>query len=231
MPHFDITLLLQGRYHDWLLSGLLVSLQLTGLVLVFALPLAIAVALLRLAPLRVLRALGVAYVEAVRNVPLLAHLLFWYFAAPEVLPESVKTWLYAGNVEFVSALIALTLYIGAYMAEDVRSGLRAIPHVQFEAARALGFGFLAAMRRVVLPQALRITVPPLISQVLNLWKDTSVATVIGVAEMMYQAARVESATFRSAEAFAFATLAYLVVSLAITALAALWQQRFPLRTV
>ena len=73
------------------------------------------------------------------------------------------------------------------MAEDIRSGIRAIPAVQFEAGRALGFGFLATMRRVVLPQALRVTVPPLISQTLNLWKNTSIATVIGVAELMYQA--------------------------------------------
>jgi polar amino acid transport system permease protein len=87
------------------------------------------------------------------------------------------------------------------------------------------------MRRVILPQALRVTVPPLISQTLNLWKDTSIATVIGVAELMYQAAKVESATFRSAEAFAFATAAYLTVSLAITGLAAWYHHRYPARTV
>jgi polar amino acid transport system permease protein len=86
------------------------------------------------------------------------------------------------------------------------------------------------MRRVILPQALRITVPPLISQTLNLWKDTSIATVIGVAEMMYQAARVESASFRSAESFAFATAAYLSVSLLITGLGAWYHHQYPVRT-
>jgi polar amino acid transport system permease protein len=115
------------------------------------------------------------------------------------------------------------------MAEDIRSGIRAIPTVQFEAGRALGFGFMATMRRVVLPQALRLTVPPLISQTLNLWKNTSVATVIGVAELMYQAGQVESASFRSFESFAFASAAYLSVSLLITALAAWYQHRFPVR--
>jgi polar amino acid transport system permease protein len=231
MPRFDLALLLHGQYHDWLVTGLLVSLKLAAVVFVFALPLAIVIALLRLAPLRALRALGVAYVEGIRNVPLLAHLLFWYFGAPELLPDGVKERLYAGNFEFLAGAIALTLYTAAYMAEDIRSGIRAIPLVQFEAGRALGFGFLATMRRIVLPQALRITVPPLISQTLNLWKDTSIATVIGVAEMMYQAARVESASFRSAEAFAFATAAYLTVSLAITGLAAWYHHRFPVRTV
>ncbi len=231
MPPFDLNLLLTGKYHDWLVSGFLVSLQLAGTTWLLALPLAVLVALLRLAPAAPLRALGTLYVESIRNVPLLAHLLFWYFAAPEVLPEPVKQWLYKGNIEFASALVALTLYTAAYMAEDLRSGIRAIPTVQFEAGRALGFGFLATMRRVILPQALRLTVPPLVSQTLNLWKDTSIATVIGVGEMMYQAAKVETASFRSAESFAFATVAYLSVSLAITGLAAWYQHRYPVRTL
>ena len=231
MPHFDLDLLLTGKYHDWLISGLLVSLQLAGSTLLLALPLAVLIALLRLAPAAPLRALGALYVESIRNIPLLAHLLFWYFAAPELLPEPVKQWLYKGNIEFVSALVALTLYTAAYMAEDIRSGIRAIPLVQIEAGRALGFGFLATMRRVILPQALRLTVPPLVSQTLNLWKDTSIATVIGVGEMMYQAAKVETASFRSAESFAFATVAYLSVSLAITGLAAWYQHRYPVRTL
>src|SRR5206468_2160931 len=163
---------LRGQYHDWLVTGLLVSLKLAAVVFAMALPLGIAIALLRLAPHRLLRALGAVYVEGIRNVPLLAHLLFWYFGAPEMLPDAIKERLYAGNFEFVAGTIALTLYTAAYMAEDIRSGIRAIPPVQFEAGRALGLGFLATMRRVVLPQALRVTVPPLISQTLNLWKDT-----------------------------------------------------------
>lgn len=226
---FDADLLLRGQYHDWLLHGLAVSLKLTGLVFVLALPLAVLVALLRLAPVAPLRAAGWFYVEGIRGVPLLAHLLFWYFGAPELLPDGPKEWLYAHDVEFASAAVALTLYTAAYMAEDIRSGIRAVPAVQFEAGRSLGFGFLATMRLVVLPQALRITVPPLLSQTLNLWKDTSIATVVGVGELMYQAARVESASFRSLEAFAFASAAYLTVSLALTALAAVVQRRWPAR--
>ena len=208
MPGFDLQLLLHGQYHEWLLAGLVVSLKLAALTIACALPLAVAVALLRLSPYRALQWLGATYVEVIRNVPLIAHLLFWYFGAPELLPDALKERLYAGNYEFVAAAIGLTLYAAAFMAENIRSGIRAIPAVQFEAGRALGFGFLATMRRIVLPQALRITVPPLISQTLNLWKDTSIATVIGVGELMYQAARVESASFRSSEAFTFATVAY-----------------------
>ena len=229
MPPFDYTLLLTGRYHDMLVAGLWLSLQLLAAAFVLALPMAIAVALLRLSPLPWLQRIGFTYVEVIRNIPLLAHMLFWYFGAPELLPVALKEWLYAGNIEAVSAVIALALYSAAYMAEDIRSGIRSIPAVQFEAGRALGFSFLATMRRVVLPQALRVTVPPLISQTLNLWKNTSIATVIGVAELMYQAGQVESASFRSFESFAFASAAYLSVSLFITGLAAWYQHRFPVR--
>jgi polar amino acid transport system permease protein len=226
---FDLSLVLSGSYHAMLVAGLRLSLELAALTLLFALPLAVLVALLRLAPVRPLRWLGFAYVEAIRNIPLLAHMLFWYFGAPELLPEALKERLYEGDIEVISAIVALTLYTAAYMAEDIRSGVRAIAPVQFEAGRSLGLGFLATMRLVILPQALRITVPPLISQALNLWKNTSIATVIGVGELMYQAAQVESASFRSFEAFAFATASYLSVSLLITGLAAWYQHRYPVR--
>jgi len=229
MPLFDYTLLLSGRYHDMLVAGLWLSLQLLAASLLLALPIAVAVALLRLSPLAWMQRIGFAYVELIRNIPLLAHMLFWYFGAPELLPTGIKEWLYARNIEAVSAVIALALYSAAYMAEDIRSGIRSIPVVQFEAGRALGFSYLATMRRVVLPQALRVTVPPLISQTLNLWKNTSIATVIGVAELMYQAGQVESASFRSFESFAFASCAYLSVSLIITGLASWYQHRYPVR--
>lgn len=231
MPEFDYSLLLSGQYHDMLINGFLLSLKLLAVSLALALPLGVLVALLRLSAFAPLRWLGFIFVETNRNIPLLAHMLFWYFGAPEFLPDAAKEWLYAGNIEATSAIIALTLYTGAYMAEDIRSGIRAIPVVQFEASKALGFGFMDSMRLVILPQALRITVPPLISQTLNLWKGTSIATVIGVAELMYQAAQVESATFRSVEAFSFATAAYLTVSLIITGLATWVQHRYPARAI
>jgi polar amino acid transport system permease protein len=230
MSQFDVSMLLSGQYHDWLVSGFALSLKLALVTLVIALPLALLVVVLRLAPVVMLRAVGVVFVEAIRNVPLLAHMLFWYFGAPEVLPGPIKAWLYERDIEAASAVIALVLYTAAYMSEDIRSGIRSIPKEQMEASRALGFSFLGAMRLVILPQALRVTVPPLISQTLSLWKNTSIAMVIGVAEMMYQAQQVESASFRGFEAFAFATAAYLMISLAITGLAAWYHHHYPVRS-
>lgn len=227
MPPLDFSALLQGQFLDWLWQGWLLSLQLTATTLVLALPLALAIALLRLAPARPLRALGAAWVEAVRSVPLLVHMLIWYFAMPEALPAPLRDALYSGNVETVAAISALTVYTSAYMAEDLRSGLNAVPGQQLAAARALGFTYLAAMRFVVVPQALRLAAPPLISQTLNLWKNSSVATAIGAAELMYQAQRVESASFRGFETFALVTAAYLGVSIAITALSVAAQRCWP----
>jgi len=224
MPVLSFAPLLQGDYLGWLLAGLRLSLLLTGLTLLTALPLAIAVALLRLSPRRALRAGGEAYVEAVRCVPLLVHMLFWYFGMPELLPAGIKAVVYAGDIEVASAWAALTLYTAAYMSQDIRSGVRAVPPGQLDAAMALGMARAAAMRLVILPQALRITLPPLLSQTLNLWKNTSIATVIGAAELMTQAQRVESASFRGFETFALVTAAYLSVSLVLTGLAQ-WAQQ------
>ena len=229
MGQFDFSVVLTGEFRAWLLSGFLLSLGLTIVTATLSLPIATTVALCRLSSVGVLRGLGTVYVEGIRNVPLLVHMLLWYFAMPEVLPETAKSWLYAHDAESICAAIALTLYTSSYMAEDIRSGIRVVPVTQFEAARALGFDFLSSMRRVVLPQALRIVVPPLISQTLNLWKNTSVATVIGTAELMYQAQRAETASFRGVETFGVTTVAYLSVSLAISALAAGLHHRFPVR--
>lgn len=231
MSAFDASLLLSGPYHEMLVRGLVLSLTLLAVTLLMSLPLALLVALCRLAPLGPLRALAWCFVEAVRNVPLLAHMLFWYFGAPELLPEAAREWLYGHNFEAIAAVFALTLYTAAYMSEDMRSGIRAVPRGQLDAGRSLGLGFLAAMRLVVLPQALRVTVPPLVSQTLNLWKNTSIATVIGAAELMYQAAKVETATFRSFEPFVFATVAYLSLSLLITLLGVWYQRAYPVRAI
>ena len=231
MTTFDIQMLLSGQYHDMMVAGLKMSLQYLFFGFCLALPLALVIALFRLSPFKWLNAIGAAYVEVIRSIPLLAHMLFWYFGVPEMLPDSVKELLYAGPVESICAVIALGIYTAAYMAEDIRSGIRAVPVVQMEASRALGLGYMQTMRLVILPQALRLTVPPLISQTLNLWKGTSIATVIGAAEMMYQAGQIESQTFRSFEVFAFASVAYLTVSLLITLLASWFQHRYPVRTM
>jgi polar amino acid transport system permease protein len=221
---FDFGLVLSGEYLDWLIKGTIVTLQLAGFSLILALALGIIVAVCRMAPFKPLNWLAAIYVEFVRNTPLLVQMLFWYFGSTQVLPESVTAWLYEHDFEFAAAAIALIMYTAAFIAEDVRSGIRSIPREQMEAARAAGLRFLQAMRYVVLPQALRITVPPLINQALNITKNSSLAMAIGVAELTYRTREIEAYTFKAFEAFAACTTIYVVLSLLITT-AAWWYDR------
>jgi polar amino acid transport system permease protein len=224
----DWAAIFAGPYRDWLLSGLKVTLALSGVSIVFALSLGLVLAAARLSPLWAVRALAGVYIEFVRNTPLLVQIFFWYFGAYAILPAAVNDWLNRGNFEFAAAVIALALYTGAFIAEDIRSGIRAVPRGQLEAARSSGFSYAGAMCHVILPQALRLTVPPLVNQFLNLIKNSSLAMTIGVAELTYQARQIESASFKSFEAFASATLIYLALSLAINAVVALYRRRVAL---
>lgn len=225
----DFGVVLSGEYRQALIDGTLLTLQLSALSLALALMLGVAVAVCRLAPFKPLNWLAATYVEFVRNTPLLVQMLFWYFGATQVLPAAVNDWLYAGNFEFAAAAIALTMYTAAFISEDVRSGIRSIPREQTEAARASGMTFLQAMGYVILPQALRITIPPLINQALNLTKNSSLAMAIGVAELTYKTREIESFTFKTFEAFAACTSIYLALSLAITLAALAWERRLLLR--
>ena len=121
-------------------------------------------------------------------------------------------------------MIALTIYTSAFIAEDIRSGVRSIPKEQMEAARSSGFSYVRSMRYIILPQAVRLTIPPLINQFLNLMKNSSLAMTIGVAELMYQARQVESYTFKGFEAFTAATVVYLAMSFTITGLMTLYNR-------
>jgi polar amino acid transport system permease protein len=128
--------------------------------------------------------------------------------------------------EYPLALIALVLCATAYVSEDIRSGIRAIPRTQIEAGRALGLSYLQAARLIVIPQAIRVSAPSLINQALLLFKNTSLAMAIGVAELTYQAKEVDSNTFRTFEAFGVATVAYLLVSFSIMYAGSVVSRRF-----
>ncbi|MEA2700809.1 MAG: polar amino acid transport system permease protein [Myxococcales bacterium] len=222
---FDWAVVTSGKYLDWLLSGLKVTVQLSAVAMVASFVLGLAIAVLRLSPLRPLRAVAAAYVEFFRNTPLVVQIFFWYFGSYQLLPAALNDWLNNHNFEFGAAVIALTIYTSAFIAEDIRSGILAVPKEQMEAARSAGFSYLTAMRRVILPQAVRITVPPLVNQFLNLTKNSSLAMTIGVAELTYQARQVESYSFKGFEAFTAATVVYLALSLVITGTVAVYDRK------
>jgi len=215
MINLDFASVLQGRHLEWLISGALHTLALFVAAWVLAFLLALVLVGLRSLNKPPLEWAIAAYVNYHRNVPGLVQIFVWYFGVPQVLPDSLSGWINDHNGEFIFALIALTLNSAAYMSEDLRSGMRSVASSQMEAARALGLTYGQALRDVLLPQAIRVAVPPLISQSLGLFKSTSLAMAIGVAEMTYASRQIENETYRTFETFAIATVFYLLVSFMI----------------
>ena len=214
--HFDWSIITSGTYHDWLVAGVIVTLKLSVISIVLSFVAGLVIAVMRMGRNRPLRWFALAYLEFFRNTPLLVQIFFWYFGSYQVLPVVINDWLNEVGFEFAAEVIALTIYTSAFIAEDIRSGVLSIPKEQMEAARSAGFSYLQSMRYVILPQAVRITIPPLINQFLNLAKNSSLAMTIGVMELTYQARQVESYTFKGFEAFSAATVVYVVISLVIT---------------
>jgi polar amino acid transport system permease protein len=223
----DFGSVLQGQYLDWLLNGALTTIKLFTVAWVLAFCLALVLVAIRSVPFWLTEWCMIGYVEYHRNVPALVQLFVWYFAVPQVLPPALRAWVNAQNSEFLFALIALVLNAAAYMSEDLRSGIRSIPKEQMEAGRALGLSHFQTMRFILLPQAVRTAIPPTINQSLALFKTTSLAMAIGVAELTYAARQIENETYKTFEAFALASAGYLTISWAIMGLGAYYNWKHP----
>lgn len=249
--NFEWDVVLSGEYAEWLYQGFVTTLQISAVSLVLAMLMGIIICVMRMTPFRPLQWFALAFTEFFRNTPLMVQVLFWYFGAYLIIPEGIMMWLnqlytfvpgpftlfgheFAGewlllNVEFFSGVIALTVYTSAFIAEEIRAGIFSIPKNQLEASRAAGLSFIQAYRYVILPQALRIVVPPLISQSLNLIKNSSLCMVIGVSELTFMARQVESYSFRGFEAFTVATVIYLCISLVVSLCINLYNKHFMLQ--
>ncbi len=210
-----------GEFSETYASGLRLTLELTVYALLGSLVLGFVVALLRISPLAPLRWTGAAYVEFFRNTPLLAQLFFWGFGSP-----LLGIRFSADPLEglFRAATAGLITYHAAYVGEVIRGGLLSIEKGQLEAARALGLSYPQMLGYIQLPQAVRAVVPPLANVAIALSKNTSQASVLGVAELLTAGELVESRTFRAAEAFTAVALLYLVVTIPLAA-AANWLER------
>ena len=170
--------------------------------------------------------LGDAYVELFRNIPLIVQFFVWYFVLPGLVP-AVKAWVISLDPtqhQFVTAVVCLGLFTSARVAEQVRSGIQALPRGQRAAGYALGLTEAQTYRHVLLPMAYRIIVPPLTSELMNLIKNTSVAYSIGLAELFFRTREMGELTFRYFEAFAAATLIYVTIALTANRVMA-WVER------
>ena len=219
-------MLWSGQSGSWLLQGLLVTLAISALAWILAVAFGILAGALRTVPWRPLRAAATVYVEFFRNVPLLVWMFFWYFGVPPLLPRAVQDWLFAHGAEFWAAMFALGVYHGARMSEVIRSGIQSIPRTQFEASLAVGLTVFQSYRLVILPIALRLIVPPMTNESLNLLKNSSVALTISVAELTFQTRQIETYTARAIEALTAGTLIYLALCLSIAAVMARVERRF-----
>lgn len=199
-----------------LAGGMLDTLKFAGISVAAGLIIGIAGAAARVSPIVALRNATSAYVEAIRNTPMLVQLYFVFYGLPRlgIRLDSNAT-----------ALVALSLYCGAYMIEILRANIEGVGRGQVEAARALGLSEAAVFTSVVLPQAMRSSLPALGGQVIVMIKISSLASVIGAVELTYRVVDIVAENYRSFELYAMAGLAYLAMTLITAALFRLLESR------
>jgi len=197
---FDITLV--GDYMGPLLKGLTITVELTIIVISTSLVLAIFVALARLSRVRVVRVITTAYVEIIRSTPLLLQLIYIYY----VLPNFGITL-----NPFFAGFVGLTINYTAYLSEVYRSGITAISKGQYDAAYAIGMTKALAMRRIILPQAIRIVIPALGNYFISLFKDTALTAVITVQELLFTGQIIAARSFQYFTVYTIAGFLYFAV--------------------
>ncbi|MDF3885699.1 amino acid ABC transporter permease [Cupriavidus basilensis] len=230
MDHrLDFSVLLRGDYPKWILDGVITMFELTLAAWLLAMALGTMLAVARMSNVRIAKIAVAIYVEYHQNVPMLVQVFLWYFGIPALLPLPWQQWINAHNSAFVLAFIAAGLCMAAYVSEGLRGGIRSIPKSQLEAARAIGLSYLQAARLVVVPQALRIALPTLVSYTVLLFKNTSLAMAIGVAELTYATREIESQSFRTVEIYLLSTVIYLGFSMVIMKAGTFLEGRYRIR--
>jgi glutamate/aspartate transport system permease protein len=210
-----------GTFLHYLVVGLEWSLACALCAWVIALVVGAIVGTLRTTTNRWVVAIGNVYVEIFRNVPLLVQMFLWFFVVPELLPtglgDTIKQmpppW-----AAFVPAVLCLGIFTSVRVAEQVRAGIGSLPRGQRMAAIAMGLTQFQAYRFVILPQAFRIILPPLTSEFMNIIKNSSVALTIGLMELTARARAMQEFSFQVFEAFAAATVLYIVTNLVVVLL-------------
>ncbi|MDW1946221.1 amino acid ABC transporter permease [Vibrio sp. 780] len=193
-----------------LIDGLLVTLNISAISLFFTLVLGSVTALLRLSDSKVGNVIGTTYVEVIRNTPLLVQIYLLYFVFGPVI----------GLDRFSTAVLALSLFQGAYTAEIFRAGLNSIPKGQFEAAQTLGLSPFYTYKDVILPQVLQRTLPPLTNEVVSLIKNSSIVSVMAIFDLTTQARNIVSETAMPFEIWFTVAAIYLALTLSLSGLSA-----------
>ena len=207
-----------GTYLQYLIVGLGWTLATALAAWVIALAVGAVVGTIRTTPMKWLVRLGNLYVEIFRNIPLIVQMFLWFFVVPELLPQAIGDWIKQMPPpwgSYLPAVMCLAIFTSVRVAEQVRAGIMSLPRGQRLAAIANGMTEAQAYRYVVLPQAFRIILPPLTSEFMNIIKNSSVALTIGLLELTGRARAMQEFSFRVFEAFATATLIYLLTNLIV----------------
>jgi glutamate/aspartate transport system permease protein len=217
----DWSILWKPPFGEQILDALLLTFKIALYSWIIAMILGVVVGVAREAPNRAVRTFATAYVELFRNIPVLVQLFFVYFVMPRVLPMPVRHVLFDFGWETVAAIIALSLYSSAKIAEHVRAGMNAIGPGMRQAALASGLKWSQMQRFVVLPLLLRLIAPSLTSEFVTIFKGSSLAMTVGAVETAYISQRIGAETFHWIEANTYATCVYLTCAWVIAGLMSL----------
>lgn len=206
-------------YWQWMLTGFGWLLVIGSIGWLIAMVIGTILGIMRTLPNKTARAIGTAYVSFFRNVPLLIQLFFWFYVMPTWLTPSIQKWwfqeLTPNTSAVISASIGLGLFTAARIVEQVRTGIESLPKGQANAGYALGFTTPQVYRFVLLPQAFRVILPPLSSELTNCFKNASVASLVGVTELISQTKTISEYTQNNIEVYTFATIIYLLFNLTL----------------
>jgi len=215
------------KYYQWILSGLLWTIATSLAAWVIALILGVGIGVIRTLPIKGWVLFGDSYVEIFRNIPLIVQMFLWFFVLPELVPQNLGDWIKQDLPlpEFSTAVISLAFFTSARIAEQVKAGILSLPVGQKGAGLAIGFTLPQGYRYVLLPVAFRIMIPPLTSELMNIFKNSSVALTIGMLELTAVAKQMNEYTFQGFEVFTVVTILYIIVAFTANRLMALIEHK------
>lgn len=224
---FDWSVLWREPYGEWMLQGIWLTLQLGFLAWIIALSLGVFLGTMRAAPWKLLRLVSTIYVEVFRNVPFLVQLFFWFYAGPMIFGKTLQFKINAiSGLNYYSAVVGLGLYTASRVAEHVRAGFASIGQGQYQAVLSTGMTQWQMYWHVMIPHALRLVIPPLTTEFLTIFKNSSVAMTIGVAETTFMSYKIDSETFHGLEATTGAMFVYLVLGMVVVKTMSYFEKKF-----
>ncbi|WP_044350152.1 amino acid ABC transporter permease [Dethiosulfatarculus sandiegensis] len=224
---FDWGVLWRMPYGLWLLKGLGLTIFIGLTAWILAMALGILVGSLRITPYRSLRFIGTAYTEVLRNIPLLVQMFFWFYAGPMLFGETLSREINRiSGLNIYVSIFGLGLYTASRVAEHLRAGFASIGRDQYQAVLSTGMTRFQMYWHVIIPYALRLTIPPLTTEFLTIFKNTSICMTIGVAELTFQSYQIDAETFHGLESTTGAMIIYLFLGMTVVRLMGIVEKRF-----